>query len=76
MSPELGPPELDEYVYPHEDVSWTEEWRHFRSAIVGGDAELLGDLASARYALAVIARAYDAETAGETAAPSLAAADR
>jgi predicted dehydrogenase len=51
MRPELGPPDLEIERYPDTDVSWDLEWRHF-SAVIAANArpELLGDLASARYA--------------------------
>jgi predicted dehydrogenase len=51
MRPTLGPPDLEEVTYPHEDRSWYEEWRHFAQAIRAADGrELLGDLNSAHYA--------------------------
>jgi predicted dehydrogenase len=60
MSPELGPPETEEFEYPPEDVSWDGEWAHFREAIVADDdRELLGDLADARYAWGCVERAYE-----------------
>jgi predicted dehydrogenase len=58
MKPELGPPdvEVDEFA---EDRSWELEWRHFTEAIAAGDGrELLGDLASARYAWSCVEAAY------------------
>ncbi len=60
MGPEMGPPEMDEVVYPAEDVSWAREWEHFRHAIHSGagNDELLGDLASARYGLERVGDAY------------------
>ena len=33
MKPEMGPPDVDVIDYPPEDVSWAEEWRHFKAAI-------------------------------------------
>lgn len=61
MKPELGPPDLEKIQFPSEDVSWVEEWRHFRSALVNGsDSELSGDLASARYAWSCVEAAYAA----------------
>ncbi|HXZ82170.1 MAG TPA: Gfo/Idh/MocA family oxidoreductase [Acidimicrobiales bacterium] len=51
MRPELGPPDLEIERYPDTDVSWELEWRHFAAAIAANDGrDLLGDLASARYA--------------------------
>jgi hypothetical protein len=51
MRPELGPPEVETERYGDDDVSWDLEWRHFTEAIRAADGrELLGDLASARYA--------------------------
>jgi predicted dehydrogenase len=57
MKPELGPPDVEELSWPNEDVSWLEEWRHFRAAIADG-TPLLGDLADARFGWATIDRAY------------------
>jgi predicted dehydrogenase len=57
MSPELGPPELEERTFGSEDVSWTAEWEHFADAIATG-APLLGDLDDARYAWARVEEAY------------------
>jgi predicted dehydrogenase len=57
MKPELGPPELDEFTFPPEDVSWRAEWEHFAS-VLAGEAELCGSLADARYAWARIEDAY------------------
>jgi predicted dehydrogenase len=60
MSPELGPPETEEIDFPAEDVSWANEWAHFREAILAGSrSELLGDLADARYAWTCVERAYE-----------------
>jgi len=57
MKPELGPPDLEELSFPAEDLSWRGEWEHFAAAI-GGEAELSGTLADARYAWARIEDAY------------------
>jgi predicted dehydrogenase len=57
MRPELGPPDVEEQSWPNEDVSWLEEWRHFRAAIADG-TPLLGDLADARFGWATIDQAY------------------
>jgi predicted dehydrogenase len=59
MRPELGPPDLEEVVYPDQDGSWRAEWEHFATA-VSGDLEqpLLGDLHAARYGWAQIEAAY------------------
>ena len=46
-------------TFPADDPSWAAEWEHFRAAIVGADGrELLGDLASARYAWECVEAAY------------------
>jgi predicted dehydrogenase len=59
MSPELGPPELEEIAYPDEDLSWAAEWEHFAMALSGReDSPLLGDLRDARYAWTQVERAY------------------
>jgi predicted dehydrogenase len=59
MSPELGPPQLEEYSYADEDVSWREEWRHFAQAIDSKDGrELLGNLHDAGYAWRQVEAAY------------------
>jgi predicted dehydrogenase len=57
MSPELGPPELEERTFGSDDVSWAAEWAHFAEAIASG-APLLGDLDDARYAWARVEEAY------------------
>jgi predicted dehydrogenase len=57
MSPELGPPELEERSYGSEDLSWRREWEHFRAAIADG-RELLGGLDDAHYAWSAVEQAY------------------
>ena len=48
MRPELGPPDVEEVIYPDRDTSWVSEWRHFRDAVLANDERpLLGDLQSA-----------------------------
>lgn len=61
MSPELGPPEVDEIEYPKDDPSWIAEWAHFAEAIRTGRAagELLGNLADARWAWTRVQEAYE-----------------
>jgi predicted dehydrogenase len=63
MRPEMGPPDLEEIAYPVEDVSWRLEWAHLRDAIArgAGSEALLGNLASARYALERVGDAYRLE---------------
>jgi predicted dehydrogenase len=59
MSPQLGPPEVEEFASPAHDVSWTAEWQHFVDALVAADGRpLLGDLAAARYAWTQVEGAY------------------
>ncbi len=59
MGPELGPPLLEEIVYPDEDRSWQAEWEHFAAAITAADGRpLLGDLNDARYAWTQVEAAY------------------
>jgi predicted dehydrogenase len=61
MGPELGPPLLEEILYPEEDVSWSAEWEHFAAAITAADGRpLCGDLHAARYAWSQIEAAYAA----------------
>ncbi len=62
MSPELGPPALEERAYPDEDLSWSAEWEHFAAAVLTGEP-LLGDLRDARYAWARVEDAYAAAPA-------------
>jgi predicted dehydrogenase len=57
MSPELGPPELEERRYGAEDGSWVAEWAHFTEAIADG-VPLLGDLDDALYAWQRVEDAY------------------
>jgi predicted dehydrogenase len=63
MKPELGPPDVEEMSWPNEDVSWLEEWRHFRAAIADG-TPLLGDLGDARFGWETIDAAYAASGYG------------
>jgi predicted dehydrogenase len=59
MRPELGPPDVEELVYPDEDGSWKAEWEHFAAAVTAGDGRpLLGDLTAARYAWTQVEAAY------------------
>jgi predicted dehydrogenase len=59
MSPELGPPTLEELAYPDEDCSWELEWASFSAAVAAGDPGLVcGDLGDARYAWAQVEAAY------------------
>ncbi|HVR05013.1 MAG TPA: Gfo/Idh/MocA family oxidoreductase, partial [Solirubrobacteraceae bacterium] len=37
MDDSLGPPALEEIVYPAQDVSWQREWEHFRAAVLERD---------------------------------------
>ncbi len=57
MSPDLGPPELEEVTYPAEDTSWRREWEHVAEALEGGDP-FSGDLGDARYAWTQVEAAY------------------
>jgi predicted dehydrogenase len=59
MSPELGPPELEEILYPDEDRSWLAEWEHFAAALSATHpSPLLGDLHDAHYAWEQVEKAY------------------
>ncbi|HUB35867.1 MAG TPA: Gfo/Idh/MocA family oxidoreductase [Solirubrobacteraceae bacterium] len=59
MSPELGPPQVEQIAYPPEDRSWEREWESFAAAIDAGDERLLnGDLHDARYAWEQVQAAY------------------
>jgi len=59
MSPQLGPPEMEEVVYPDEDRSWEREWSSFVEAIDRGDPQLInGGLRDALYAWEQIEAAY------------------
>jgi predicted dehydrogenase len=59
MGPELGPPDVEEIVYPDEDGSWTAEWEHFAEAVTADDGRpLLGDLPAALYAWTQVEAAY------------------
>ncbi len=59
MLPALGPPDLEEVVYPEQDRSWEREWASFAIAIRAGEERLvLGDLRDARYAWEQIESAY------------------
>ncbi len=66
MSPDLGPPEVEEVVYPDEDRSWSLEWASFARSIASGDTSLLnGDLNDARYAWQQIEAAYRSSSYGD-----------
>jgi predicted dehydrogenase len=58
MSPELGPPALEEHAYGSDDESWTAEWEHFAEAIGGSREALSGSLDDARYTWARVQDAY------------------
>jgi len=59
MSPELGPPELQEFDYPDEDHSWEREWVSFTAAIGAADERLVcGGLGDAGYAWRQVEAAY------------------
>jgi hypothetical protein len=59
MSPELGPPAVQEISYPEEDQSWEREWASFSAAIDAADESLVnGGLDDALYAWAQIEAAY------------------
>jgi len=59
MSPELGPPDLEEIAYPAEDTSWASEWEHFAAAIDAADGRRLnGNLDDALYAWTQVEAAY------------------
>jgi predicted dehydrogenase len=61
MSPEMGPPRLEEVSYPHDDGSWSAEWEHFAGAVVADDGRpLLGELKDAAYAWKQVEAAYAA----------------
>ena len=57
MSPELGPPALEERTYGSEDRSWSAEWEHLAAAIAGREP-LRGGLADAHYAWSRVQDAY------------------
>jgi len=68
MGPELGPPALEEFHYPHEDGSWSAEWEHLAEAVITEDGRpLLGDLHAARDAWGQVEAAYAASMWGESA---------
>ena len=68
MSPELGPPALEEHVFGAEDDFWSAEWAHFADAIASSSGSLLGDLEDARYAWARAQEAYQSAPAFESVA--------
>jgi predicted dehydrogenase len=57
MSPELGPPKIEERAYGSDDLSWRAEWEHFAGAIRAG-TPLLGGLNDAHYAWSRVQDAY------------------
>jgi predicted dehydrogenase len=59
MGPELGPPLLEEILYPDEDPSWRAEWEHFAAVLTAADEQpLCGDLHDAYYVWSQIEAAY------------------
>jgi predicted dehydrogenase len=62
MTPELGPPDLEERDYPDEDQSWRAEWQHLAGAIAD-ERPMLGGLEDAHYAWARVQDAYAASPA-------------
>jgi predicted dehydrogenase len=59
MSPEMGPPEMEEVSYSHDDGSWRAEWEHFADALSTDEPRpLLGDLSDAAYAWKQVEAAY------------------
>ena len=58
MSPEMGPPKIDEFEFAGEDDSWETENGIFLNKIQEGDA---GDeeLKKAKYALSIINQSYE-----------------
>jgi predicted dehydrogenase len=62
MSPQLGPPALEEHRYEDSDGSWEAEWAHFAAVIAGG-GDLLGSLDDAHYAWSRVEDAYAANPA-------------
>lgn len=71
MKPELGPPELEEFSFGEDDLSWSLEWEHFASAIASR-RPVLGTLEDARYAWARVEDAYAAAPQYATMRESLA----
>ena len=62
MSPELGPPTLEERGFPDIDSSWSAEWEHLAAAIAD-DRSVLGNLEDAQYGWSCIEAAYEASPA-------------
>lgn len=56
MRPELGPPDVETFAFPAEDVSWEREWAALRSALAAG--EQLDDLRGARWCWSLVEQAY------------------
>ena len=62
MSPQLGPPAVEERTYGSEDQSWSAEWEHFIAAIASA-TPMLGGLADAHYAWSLVQDAYGSSPA-------------
>src|SRR5262249_25710496 len=61
MGPQMGPPETTIWEYPGEDMSWSEEFRHFRDCIATGRTPS-GNLEDAIAALDVVEEVYRQST--------------
>jgi predicted dehydrogenase len=59
MLPQMGPPETTMWEYPGEDLSWQQEFAHFRECIAQGRSPA-GTLEDALAALRVVRQVYDA----------------
>jgi len=57
MLPQMGPPQVTEFGFPSEDVSWKAEFEHFRQCVAGSAAPLSG-LEDARAILGITGELY------------------
>jgi predicted dehydrogenase len=58
MKPEMGPPDTTIWEYPGADLSWQDEWKHFRAELAAQQTECQPGLASTQAVLSVVERVY------------------
>jgi predicted dehydrogenase len=57
MKPEMGPPDIQTWTFPGEDLSWQDEWKAFRETLLGKQTAL-GTIEDALRAVEIVHAAY------------------